>query len=88
MTAYRLLERQGEVCRMALQPITGRTHQLRLHCAHVGHPILGDPQYGSPESLALSGKMGFQGQQLCAKRLEFAHPITGETLVLESKMDV
>lgn len=88
VTAYRLLERQGEVCRMALQPITGRTHQLRLHCAHVGHPILGDPQYGSPESLALSGKMGFQGQQLCAKRLEFAHPITGETLVLESGMDV
>ena len=88
VTGYRLLERLGEVCRMALQPITGRTHQLRLHCAHVGHPILGDPQYGSPESLALSEKMGLHGQQLCAKRLELRHPITGETLVLESKMDV
>ena len=88
VTAYRLLERQGQVCILALQPITGRTHQLRLHCAYVGHPILGDPQYGSPESLALSESMGLHGQQLCAKRLEFTHPVTGEPLVLEAGMAV
>ena len=88
VTEYRVLERRDAVSQLELHPITGRTHQLRLHCAHVGHPILGDPQYGSPESLALSESMGLHGQQLCAKRLEFCHPITGEELVLESGMDV
>ena len=45
VTEYRVLER-GPVCRLELRPRTGRTHQLRVHCAHEGFPILGDPQYG------------------------------------------
>ena len=44
-TIYRVLER-GPICRLELRPLTGRTHQLRVHCAHEGFPILGDPQYG------------------------------------------
>lgn len=88
VTEYRVMERTETICKLSLAPITGRTHQLRLHCAHMGHPILGDPQYGSEESIALSQKLGISSQLLCAKRLEFAHPITGEKLVLESKMDV
>ena len=44
-TSYRVLER-GPICRLELRPLTGRTHQLRVHCAHEGFPILGDPQYG------------------------------------------
>lgn len=88
VTEYRVMERTETICKLSLTPITGRTHQLRLHCAHMGHPILGDPQYGSEESIALSQKLGISSQLLCAKRLEFAHPITGEKLVLESKMDV
>ena len=54
VTQYRLLECRGEVSKLALRPVTGRTHQLRVHCAYMGYPILGDPQYGSPESQALS----------------------------------
>ena len=87
VTEYTVLER-GAVCKLALRPITGRTHQLRLHCAHMGWPILGDPQYGSPESMALSSQMGLHSQMLCAKKLEFVHPITEKSLCLLSKMDV
>ena len=71
---------------MALSPITGRTHQLRVHCAHMGFPILGDPQYGSEESRALSEKLGFSTQVLCAARLNFTHPVTGEMFEIFSKM--
>ena len=88
VTEYRVLERNGNVCKLALHPVTGRTHQLRLHCCHMGFPILGDPQYNSPESAALSEKLGLTYQLLCAKRLELEHPITGEILVLQSRMDV
>jgi len=88
VTEYRVLERSGEVCKLELRPITGRTHQLRLHCAHMGHPILGDPQYGSEASQAFSRGLGLPYQMLCAKKLEFLHPMTGELLILESGMDV
>ena len=88
VTEFAVLERAGQICKLALRPITGRTHQLRVHCAHMGHPILGDPQYGSEASLAFSETLGLPYQMLCAKKLEFKHPITGTELVLESKMDV
>ena len=88
VTEFTVLERGMDLCKLVLRPVTGRTHQLRLHCAHVGHPILGDPQYGSEESQAFSRTLGFSHQMLCAKRLELRHPLTGEELVLESKLDV
>ena len=87
-TQYRVLERLGDVCRLELCPITGRTHQLRLHCAYLGCPILGDPQYGTEESSAYSARLGIQTQLLWAKRLEFTHPITGEHMALDSKMSI
>lgn len=87
ITEFAVLERGESICKLALRPITGRTHQLRVHCAHMGHPILGDPQYGNAESIAFSDKLGLPYQMLCAKKLEFRHPITGEMLILESGMD-
>lgn len=87
LTRYKVLESREGVSRLALQPVTGRTHQLRVHCAYMGWPILGDPQYASQESKALSAKLGLTSQLLCAKQLEFIHPITGEKKLLESKMD-
>ena len=83
LTRYRLVERLEGYSRLALEPVTGRTHQLRVHCAHMGFPILGDPQYGTEESLALSEKLGLSHQHLEAKRLCFPHPVTGEDLVIE-----
>lgn len=88
ITEYRVLERRENICKLALSPITGRTHQLRLHCAHMGFPILGDPQYGSPESQAYSIEQGIHHQLLCAKTLDFIHPLTEEKLSLHSRMDV
>ena len=88
VTRYRVLERGAQVSRLELEPITGRTHQLRLHCAYMGFPILGDPQYGSEASMAFSRERDFETQLLLAKRLEFIHPITGQTMCLESEMDV
>ena len=82
LTEYRVLERNGGLCKLALRPVTGRTHQLRVHCAHRGYPILGDPQYGHGES-----KLGLPSQLLCAYSLEFEHPITGEKMHLVSQMD-
>lgn len=73
---------------LKLQPVTGRTHQLRVHCAYMGFPILGDPQYGSAESRAFSEKMGIYTQLLCAHSLDFAHPVTGKEMHLQSDMDV
>ena len=88
VTEYRVLQRREDGTKLALLPVTGRTHQLRVHCAYMGFPILGDPQYGSPESQTLSAGLGLGHQMLCAKRLEFSHPVTGIPMVLESGMDV
>ena len=82
ITEFAALERFADLPKLQLRPITGRTHQLRVHCAHMGHPILGDPQYGNERS-----SFGLPSQMLCAKRLEFTHPITGEKLKLESKLE-
>lgn len=86
-TEFRVLERRGPVSKLALRPVTGRTHQLRLHCAHMGFPILGDPQYGSEESREFSDQLGLTHQLLCAKELALYHPIRGEELVIRSRMD-
>ena len=87
VTEFSVLER-GETCKLALRPITGRTHQLRLHCCHMGFPILGDPQYNSEESKAYSDTLALTSQLLCAYSLEFLHPITGAKLCITTKMDI
>ena len=88
VTEYQVLQRQEGMSLLALHPVTGRTHQLRVHCAYMGFPILGDPQYGSPESQTFSAELGLTHQMLCARKLELFHPISGEFITLESKMDV
>lgn len=86
-TEFSVLERKNGIAKLALRPITGRTHQLRVHCAHMGYPILGDPQYGSDASQARSAELGLSSQLLCAKSLSFPHPVTGEQLKLFSELD-
>ena len=83
VTEFEVLER-GALCKLALHPITGRTHQLRVHCAYMGWPIIGDPQYGGERAMEYE----WTSQALCARELEFEHPVTGEHLVLTSGMDV
>ena len=69
-------------------PITGRTHQLRLHCLAMGFPILGDPQYNTEESRAISAALGYTYQRLCATELTIPHPMTGETVTIKSKQTI
>ena len=88
VTQYRVLERAEKTALLELYPLTGRTHQLRLHCMASGFPILGDPQYTSPESTAYSAAHGLFTQQLCAARLVFPHPMTGERMEIVSKQEV
>jgi tRNA pseudouridine32 synthase / 23S rRNA pseudouridine746 synthase len=63
--------------RLELAPITGRTHQLRVHLQSLGHPILGDHLYASPEVMAKSARL-----MLHASQLTFRHPVTGEVIDL------
>ena len=65
VTAYRVME-AGEFARLEVELITGRTHQIRAHLAHIGHPILGDDKYGDR---ALNRQLGLRRQQLWATRL-------------------
>lgn len=87
-TEYRVLRRFAHTALLQLHPITGRTHQLRLHALASGFPILGDPQYQTEESAAFSSLHGIAPQQLCAKSISFSHPMTGEAIFIVSEQDV
>ena len=87
LTQFQLLQSFDGYCKLALQPITGRTHQLRVHCAYIGHPILGDPQYNTPASVALSQTFLLASQQLCAHTIRWTHPVSGQQLEVLSGMD-
>ncbi|OGX38144.1 MAG: hypothetical protein A3C53_02930 [Omnitrophica WOR_2 bacterium RIFCSPHIGHO2_02_FULL_68_15] len=77
ITHYRVLGRFPGMTLLELTPQTGRTHQLRVHLAHLGHPILGDPKYRGPTSVAGAP---ITRQLLHAWRLGFVHPATGESV--------
>jgi 23S rRNA pseudouridine1911/1915/1917 synthase len=86
LTRYKTLSSHDGYAKLSLEPVTGRTHQLRVHCAYMGCPILGDPQYGNDASLALSALLGYHTQKLCAYSLTFPHPITGTPLHLRTRL--
>jgi tRNA pseudouridine32 synthase/23S rRNA pseudouridine746 synthase len=71
----------GNATRVELKPITGRTHQLRLHMMAIGHAILGDALYAPPEVQAQSSRL-----LLHARILRFKHPVTAKWMVFESKV--
>lgn len=85
VSRFQLLQTDGRVSVLCLEPVTGRTHQLRLHCRLAGFPILGDPQYATPASTLFSLRCGLTAQQLCAARLSLSHPLTGAPLTITSR---
>jgi tRNA pseudouridine32 synthase/23S rRNA pseudouridine746 synthase len=69
----------SDTTRVELEPVTGRSHQLRVHLMAVGHPILGDALYAAPEVQGLALRL-----MLHATQLELAHPVSGKTLLFRS----
>lgn len=84
-TAYRPLERFGCATLLECKLDTGRTHQIRVHLASIGHPVVGDPVYGR-RAAGLPGEVALERQALHAQRLELQHPATAEYLVWTSPL--
>lgn len=81
VTRYRVIQRVGGDSRVELEPLTGRSHQLRVHMLAIGHPILGDALYAPPAVLARSARL-----LLHARVLSFVHPVAGTVLRFESEV--
>lgn len=79
VTHWEVLEREENATRLRLTPVTGRSHQLRVHMLHIGHPILGDNLYAHDEALACVDRL-----QLHASRLALSHPADGVRHVFEA----
>mgnify|MGYP001817825393 CR=1 FL=1 len=82
LTRYRVLERGEKRTQLELSPVTGRSHQLRIHLAAIGHPILGCDLYAHSSALAMAGRL-----LLHATALAFEHPVTGKWISGESAAD-
>ncbi|MFI3313443.1 MAG: RluA family pseudouridine synthase [Eubacteriales bacterium] len=82
VTKYRVLQRGQWTSLLELVPVTGRTHQLRLHCKALGHPLVGEPFYSW-----FPRKKG-EYQQLLAQKILFTHPITGEQMEIASRLSL
>jgi len=79
LTRWRRLAVEGDRSRVELTPVTGRSHQLRVHMLALGHPILGDRLYATAEPLAMAERL-----LLHAESLSFHHPSSGDPLTVES----
>ena len=84
VTYYEVLMRYPSYTHVRLKLETGRTHQIRVHMAHIGHPVAGDTIYGAEKQPKIC--QGLNGQCLHAKCVGFIHPITGEELYFESDL--
>jgi len=88
VTHYRVMTRLDRAALVECRLETGRTHQVRVHMAHLGHPLLGDPAYarGQNRHRELLAELGFRRQALHATHLGFIHPVDGTDLEFDSPM--
>ncbi|MGA2982404.1 MAG: RluA family pseudouridine synthase [Terriglobia bacterium] len=88
LTKYRVLRRFAHFTLVEAMPQTGRTHQIRVHLASLGHPVVGDTTYGAPAKVRLGGseEPTLTRTFLHAARLAFAHPVTGAPLQFEAPL--
>ena len=81
VTHFEVVERLGEITDLKLVLETGRTHQIRVHMAYIGHPVVGDPVYAPRRK-----NYGLSGQALHSQAITFVHPRTGETMHFETEL--
>lgn len=81
ITRFKVVKRFGSHTLVECRLLTGRTHQIRVHMAYIGHPVVGDPVYGPKKK-----QFNIAGQALHAAELSFAHPVTGEILTFLAPM--
>jgi len=86
VTKITLLEQSKDLSLVQLRLMTGRTHQIRVHLAHAGHPVLGDDKYGDFELNRALARQGVKRLFLHARRLGLKHPISANQIVLESPL--
>jgi 23S rRNA pseudouridine1911/1915/1917 synthase len=88
LTRYQVLRRFRHFSLLEAEPQTGRTHQIRVHLASLGHPVVGDSTYGAPAILRWGGgeEPTLSRTFLHAARLTFAHPLTGQRLKVEAPL--
>ncbi|MBZ9648885.1 RluA family pseudouridine synthase [Sphingobium sp. 3R8] len=86
VTHYRIIHRLRDAAVVECKLETGRTHQVRVHMHHIGHPLIGDPVYGRERKgfKSILETLGFKRQALHAKSLGFIHPVTAERLMFQS----
>ena len=81
ITHFKVLKRYGDYTLLKVKIDTGRTHQIRVHLAEIGHPVVGDMVFSKGKN-----EFGVEGQMLHAQSLEFKHPITGQEMHLEADL--
>jgi 23S rRNA pseudouridine1911/1915/1917 synthase len=87
VTHYRIEERFRRHCLLRVKLESGRTHQIRVHLAHIGFPLVGDPTYGGrARATPLAALRAFKRQALHAQRLTLAHPLDGRALAFEAPL--
>nr|WP_086940777.1 23S rRNA pseudouridine(955/2504/2580) synthase RluC [Thaumasiovibrio occultus] len=86
-TRFKVLERFKDATLVQASPVTGRTHQIRVHCQYTGHPIAWDDRYGDRRFDAYTGKMGLSRLFLHAANISFTHPASGEEMELNAPMN-
>jgi 23S rRNA pseudouridine955/2504/2580 synthase len=86
VTKVKKLKTTSDFSLLEVELLTGRTHQIRVHLAHAGHPILGDDKYGDFDLNHKLAKAGVKRLFLHAARLAFKHPLSAESVKLESPL--
>ncbi len=85
-TRFKILEKFDQATLVQASPVTGRTHQIRVHCQYAGHPIAWDDRYGDRRFDAYTGNVGLKRLFLHAANIQFTHPGTNETMELNADM--
>ncbi|MGF1725522.1 23S rRNA pseudouridine(955/2504/2580) synthase RluC [Photobacterium nomapromontoriensis] len=86
-TRFKVLERLDQSTLIQASPVTGRTHQIRVHCQYAGHPIAWDDRYGDPRFDAFTKKVGLDRLFLHAANIKFTHPGSDEAMDISAPME-